>query len=154
MPSPGGWQETVCLPLDLIPGFLFGIDDRRVKDDCRDVVLRYKRDCYRVLYEHFFGERVVERPHQVTDEYLDNILRFLHQHDARIHNAVIGRARAGRAHASIWELADDTGLSWENCRRGVRLLEAIGLIRVTDERGILRSPGDRKNQVIPYPSRE
>lgn len=61
-PSPGGMQETVCLPLPLIPGFLFGIDDRRVTDPVkRAKVLSYKRECHAVLYRHFFegsdGER-------------------------------------------------------------------------------------------------
>ena len=55
LPSPGGPQETLCLPLDLIPGFIFGIDDRRIKDESiREKVLRYKRECYAVLYRHFF----------------------------------------------------------------------------------------------------
>jgi hypothetical protein len=56
VPSAGGAQEMICLPLDLVPGFLFGIDDRRIRDAARrEVVLRYKRECHRVLYEHFFG---------------------------------------------------------------------------------------------------
>jgi hypothetical protein len=56
IPSPGGLQETVCLPLALIPGFLFGIDDRRIKDEAiRAKVLRYKRECHAALYVHFLG---------------------------------------------------------------------------------------------------
>jgi hypothetical protein len=47
-------QETVCLRLDLISGWLLGIDARRVHPDVRDKVLAYQRECYRVLYRHFF----------------------------------------------------------------------------------------------------
>lgn len=55
-PSPGGQQETTCLPLDMISGFLFGIDDRRIRDpETRERVLLYKRECFRVLHDHFFG---------------------------------------------------------------------------------------------------
>lgn len=55
-PSPGGPQDTVALPLNLIPGFLFGIDDSRIADpDTRRAVLVYKRECHDVLYHHFFG---------------------------------------------------------------------------------------------------
>lgn len=56
IPSPGGVQETVCLPLELLPGFLFGIDDRRIRDpERRAKVLAYKRECHAVLFRHFFG---------------------------------------------------------------------------------------------------
>lgn len=52
IPSPGGAQETVCLPLELLDGFLFGIEDRRVSDPVtRERVITYKRECYRVLFE-------------------------------------------------------------------------------------------------------
>ena len=54
IPSPGGEQETICLTLSLIAGWLFGIDDRRIKDpDIRAKVLDYKHQCHDVLYKHF-----------------------------------------------------------------------------------------------------
>lgn len=53
----GGPQETLCLRLDLVNGWLFTIDDRRVRDEAtREKVLTYKRECYRVLYDHFYGK--------------------------------------------------------------------------------------------------
>lgn len=56
IPSAGGPQETVCLKLDLVNGWLFTIDESRVKDEeTRQKVLTYKRECYRVLFEHFHG---------------------------------------------------------------------------------------------------
>lgn len=57
MPSPGGEQETVCLRLDLLQGWLFGIDAARVKPEARDRVLAYKRECCAVLFAHFYGRR-------------------------------------------------------------------------------------------------
>lgn len=56
IPSPGGVQETTLLRLDLMNGFLFGIDEDRVAPEAREKVLRYKRECYRVLYQHFSGQ--------------------------------------------------------------------------------------------------
>lgn len=68
IPSPGGAQETVCLPLPLLPGFLFGIDDRRVKDPAaREKVLAYKRECYEVLFRHFFAPAASPQPEPVPE---------------------------------------------------------------------------------------
>jgi hypothetical protein len=56
LPSPGGCQETFCLRLDLLNGWLFKIDTRRIPDpDVREKVMAYQRECYRVLHDHFFG---------------------------------------------------------------------------------------------------
>lgn len=57
IPSHGGPQETTCLRLDLVNGWLFTIDESRVKDEeTRQKVLTYKRECYAVLFRHFFGK--------------------------------------------------------------------------------------------------
>lgn len=56
LPSGGGMQETFCLRLDLVNGWLFTIDVNRVKPELRERVLVYKRECFRVLFEHFHGK--------------------------------------------------------------------------------------------------
>lgn len=54
----GGAQDTLCLPLELLNGWLFGIDSNRIKDeDVRQKVLTYQRECYRVLHDHFLGKK-------------------------------------------------------------------------------------------------
>lgn len=54
-PSPdgrgGGIQEMLCLPLEMLNGWLFGINASRVNNDIRPALLRYQRECYRVLYK-------------------------------------------------------------------------------------------------------
>ena len=52
-PSAGGSQETLCLPLDLINGWLFGVDASRVRPELRDKITLYRRKCYRALALHF-----------------------------------------------------------------------------------------------------
>lgn len=55
-PSAGGEQETLCLPLGLFSGWLFGVSDRRISDPAtRAKVLTYKREAYAALHRHFFG---------------------------------------------------------------------------------------------------
>ncbi len=65
MPIPfghGGNQEAACLRLDLLNGWLFGIEDGRIKDErARKRVLAYKRECYGVLYKHFYGRTLEDR---------------------------------------------------------------------------------------------
>lgn len=54
-PSGSGFidQETLALPLEYLNGWLFGIDDTRVKEGIRQKVIDYKKQCYIVLYEYF-----------------------------------------------------------------------------------------------------
>lgn len=52
-PSSGGEQQTLCLPLDYLNGWLFGVEASRVKPEIRESLLRYQRECFRVLNEYF-----------------------------------------------------------------------------------------------------
>mgnify|MGYP000927415280 CR=1 FL=1 len=52
-PSAGGLQEALCLPIDLINGWLFGVDANRVKPELRDKITLYRRECFRALSDHF-----------------------------------------------------------------------------------------------------
>jgi hypothetical protein len=38
-----GQSEMLCLPLDYIPGWLFGIQTGRVKEEIRPKLIRYRR---------------------------------------------------------------------------------------------------------------
>ena len=54
-----GPQEAICIPLDYLSGFLFGISADRVKPEYREDVLRYQRECYKVLSEALQEGRLV-----------------------------------------------------------------------------------------------
>ncbi|MCZ7674295.1 MAG: hypothetical protein M5U34_47765 [Chloroflexi bacterium] len=49
----GGVQETNCLPLDYLNGWLFGINAKRVKEEVRERLILYQERCYKVLTEAF-----------------------------------------------------------------------------------------------------
>jgi P22_AR N-terminal domain len=54
VPSGGGVQQAVCIPLDLLNGWLFGISANRVRNpELRDRLVQYQRDCFDVLARHF-----------------------------------------------------------------------------------------------------
>ena len=46
-------SEMLCLPLDMIPGWLFGIQTSRVREEIRPKLIRYRRECFRVLWDAF-----------------------------------------------------------------------------------------------------
>lgn len=62
IPSPGGGQETVALPLDKMNGWLFGVSAQRVKPEIRDTLIRYQEECYGVLFRHFYGKATQSAP--------------------------------------------------------------------------------------------
>lgn len=53
----GGSQECVCLKIDRVNGWLFGISSPQIKDDAvREKVQLYQRECFQVLHDHFTGK--------------------------------------------------------------------------------------------------
>lgn len=56
----GKLREMLCLPLDMLNGWLFGIDARRVKSNLRAIVLDFQRECYEVLNAHFRGKAILQ----------------------------------------------------------------------------------------------
>lgn len=56
-----GGQEAVCLKMELVNGWLFTIDSERIPNpEVRDRVLLYKRECYEVLFKHFYKGGLTE----------------------------------------------------------------------------------------------
>jgi hypothetical protein len=54
--SSGRVQEMICLSIQHMHGWLFGIQTSKVKPEVRERLLIYKRECYQVLFEHFYGK--------------------------------------------------------------------------------------------------
>lgn len=52
-PSNGGNQQMLCLPIEYLNGWLFGIDTKRVRLELRDTLIRYKKECYQVLHDYW-----------------------------------------------------------------------------------------------------
>lgn len=49
-------RKMICLPIDFINGWLFQIKiTNTMSEDTKQKLLTYKRECYRVLANHFFG---------------------------------------------------------------------------------------------------
>lgn len=52
IPSDGGLQEAVCLPVRLLPGWLFTIDDSRVNEAVQPALRKYKDEMYEVMHSY------------------------------------------------------------------------------------------------------
>lgn len=58
--SGRGNPNMLALPLEVVPGFLFGISVNRVREDLRPKIMRYQRECFTVLWEAFQEGRLTE----------------------------------------------------------------------------------------------
>lgn len=57
-----GSKETFCLHLDALTLWLASIQPKRVKEEIRENLIEYQRECMKVLTEHFFGKTATEAP--------------------------------------------------------------------------------------------
>lgn len=51
--TTGGVPDSLCLPIEFLNGWLFGINASRVKAELQEKVIRYQRECYRILWDTF-----------------------------------------------------------------------------------------------------
>ncbi|MDP9315065.1 MAG: ORF6C domain-containing protein [Chloroflexota bacterium] len=66
--SSGGDPNVLCLPLEFLPGWLFGVSTNRVRPELQEKILRYRRECFRVLWRAFQAEALaVVQQQQPTD---------------------------------------------------------------------------------------
>lgn len=95
-PEKGGDQDMLCLPIEFLNGWLFGISATRVRPELREKIIRYQRECYRVLWEAFgpqLANPAAPEPESVVGDLhyirsgVDGILQYLwkrHQHDTLV----------------------------------------------------------------------
>ena len=77
-PSNGGSQQMLCLPIEYLNGWLFGIDATRVKPGIKDKLIRYKKECYQVLHNYWHkGNYINSQLPWIKDEALEALFSFL-----------------------------------------------------------------------------
>ena len=82
-------REMVALPLDYLNGWLFGINASRVKAEIKPRLLRYQRDCYKVLADAFGRNQITHKPDDIDIEALladGDPLAMAYQHGMAIVN--------------------------------------------------------------------
>lgn len=53
-------EEMICLPLEYLNGWLFGVNASRVKPELREKVVRYQRECYKILWQTFQSDALTD----------------------------------------------------------------------------------------------
>lgn len=48
-------NNMLCLPIEYLSGWLFSIETNRVKPEIREKLVAYKKECFAVLFNHFYG---------------------------------------------------------------------------------------------------
>lgn len=99
MPSKGGIQQTLCLPLDMLNGWLFGVDVNRVREEIRPRLIQYQKECFGVLYRHFMPAPAEQRPHNHAIDY-DRISPAQAQELKELVQAVVDTGK--QTHAETW----------------------------------------------------
>jgi len=68
--ADGKQYEMFSLPLEYLPGWLFGINAGRVKPELKEKVIRYQRECFRILWQAFQSRAAIPDviPQLVSDQ--------------------------------------------------------------------------------------
>jgi hypothetical protein len=56
--ADGRQREMFSLPLELLPGWLFGVTPSKARPEYREKLTQYRRECFRVLWQAFQTEMV------------------------------------------------------------------------------------------------
>ncbi len=54
--TPGGTQKMICIPIEKLNGWLFGVSAEKVHPELKEKVLCYQDECFRVLHDHWSGK--------------------------------------------------------------------------------------------------
>ena len=83
VPSKGGEQQYLCLPISMINGWLFGIDTNRVKPEIRQKLEQYQLECFDVLYNHFMPKVASQYPYTISIEQQQAIKQAVNERSYR-----------------------------------------------------------------------
>ena len=53
IPSKGGNQETLCMPVRKLPGWLMTVHPNKVRQEIRERIIKYQNECDDVLWEYW-----------------------------------------------------------------------------------------------------
>jgi hypothetical protein len=103
--SAGARREQLSLPLDLLPGWLFGITASRVRPELAPKLTRYREECFRVLWRAFQADLARHAPVTHANPSLTHVrdlaLAIVQMSEQQLAlEAQVGAVRTDMAHLS------------------------------------------------------
>ncbi len=119
--SSGGNPNVLALPLNMLHGWLFGINASRVKEEIRDKLIRYQRECYNVLSEAFLADKVTARLDPDMEELLNT-----NSPTAQAYKMIMAMAQMARQQLLIESRLESAETTITGIDSRVQILEARG----------------------------
>jgi hypothetical protein len=110
--------SMLCLPLDYISGFLFGINPERTKPEIKDKLIRYQRECYKVLAEAFREGRLT------ADPSFDELLRQASVDVVEAYQMALAIMKLAQNQVVLEARLDDHSRTLEDHSRRLETIEA------------------------------
>ncbi len=66
IPSKGGIQSMLCIPLRKLNGWLFSVSPSRVRADIRNKLIAYQEECFTALHDYWVSGFAVRKPLVLT----------------------------------------------------------------------------------------
>jgi hypothetical protein len=75
--NDGKQYKMNCLPYMFVFGWLFTINPKNVKPEAQETVIKYRLECYKVLFKHFTDQsEFLEQKQVAISEHVDNVERI------------------------------------------------------------------------------
>lgn len=82
MRTEAGDRTMICLPLDMLPGWLFGVSSNRIREELQEKIDRYRAECFKVLMNAFRSDILPATPAPVglsqAEQALETARALLH----------------------------------------------------------------------------
>jgi P22_AR N-terminal domain len=130
-PSPGGLQETLCIPVERVAAWLFSINANRVREDLRPKLILYQNECADVLHTYWSGHGQNQFS-EIADPQIKAVMLALAEVDSVKRRQVIFDNRLDRIEArqdaSVKQLeAIGTAIEWSTCIGWAKQFKGQGL---------------------------
>ena len=142
IPSEGGVQETLCMPLRKLPGWLMTIHPTRVKPEIREKIIQYQNECDDVLWK-YWSEGHVTNPRisivTPAPPAVDPLDRTLEWEQLRLDTMRLRTDRAMKLKKMILEFRDREIFGLAEARKAA--LDAVRLLTGEDPSGPVPGSG-------------